>query len=161
MPLFAGQAEITIDAKQRVAISSKFRAQLEAETPNADETSAPVVWYAMPWPEGPHIRLIPEETFRELASEQAGSLTLASDEANVRTTLFSLAERLEMDKAGRVRIPKNLLEMTQMPDSGEVVVLGANHWLEIRERASWRSNESMLFAKLPDMIDRINESHRR
>lgn len=162
--IFTGQAEISIDAKQRLAIASKFRAQLtghrRAETAETPEPDEPVtIWYSLPWPDDRHIRLIPEAMFARLAAQQDASLTLDPDEALVRSTLFSLAEALETDKAGRVRMPKRHLEMTGMPS--DVVVIGANHWLEVRDRAAWRASEDQMFAKLPQLIARINERSRR
>lgn len=52
--LFTGQAEITIDAKQRLAIPSKFRARLPK-----DQTEDKTSWFCVPWPDGSLLRLYP------------------------------------------------------------------------------------------------------
>lgn len=143
--LFTGHSEHTIDAKQRLAIPAKYRNQW-------DESRDGKAWFCVPWPNG-SLRLYTEKTFERLASEQEPSLTQTSDEADLLAEFFGLAERLEMDKQGRVPIPRRHIDMTQLPT--EVVVIGAMNRLEVRDRAGWLQSQNERFARLPDLVERI------
>lgn len=145
--LFVGNSDHTIDAKQRLAVPAKFRAGWDTKK---DGTA----WYCIPWPTG-HLRLYTEGQFTEMAEAQQSTLTPAEEEAGLDTTMYGLAERLEMDSTGRITIPKSLLEMTGL--TTEVVVVGARARLEVHDKARWAANLSERFKQLPDLISKINE----
>ena len=145
--LFLGQADATIDAKQRLAIPSKFRNQ----HPGTD-TEKPM-WVAVPWPDGKLIRLYPAPAFMKLAERLDDTLTPDEDTAQRDATFFSLAEMVEADTAGRVRLPKRHLDMVDL--STQVTVLGVRSRLEIRDRESWLAGDGQRFESLPDLVKRI------
>jgi len=143
--LFTGQAELTIDAKLRLAVPAKYRAQWDpAKHGNA--------WICVPWPGG-ILRIYPETQFEQLASRNQGTLTPDRDEAELEAALFGFSERLEMDSAGRITLPKQHLERTGL--NGEVVVVGARDRLEVRDRAAWNAEASNRFNSLPELVARI------
>lgn len=148
--LFTGHSEHTIDAKQRLAIPAKYRSQWKESTEGR-------AWFCVPWPGGV-LRLYPEKTFESLADAQAQTLTPVSDEADLEADLFGFAERLEMDKTGRISIPKSHLEMVGL--SGDVVVVGARNRLEVRERAPWLASRADRFARLPSLVEKIEATRR-
>jgi len=144
--IFTGQAELVIDAKQRLAIPAKYRAQLEQQNLSK-------AWVCVPWPGGV-LRLYPESTFEALALGTGEStITPGRDEAELDASLFGLAERLEMDSAGRVALPRHHLEHTRL--AGDVVVTGARDRLEVRDRASWSASLAERFNALPELVARI------
>lgn len=145
--LFTGQAEITIDAKQRLAVPSKFRARLPEGETN---------WYCVPCIEGSVLRLIPESVFEEQSARLEDSLMPGRDAAELDTTFFGSAEYVEMDASGRVRLPKLYLDELEMPS--EVVVVGARSRLEIHPRAAWKAQ---LKDRLRGMQSLIERSDRR
>src|SRR5690606_37635795 len=110
-------------------------------------------FYAVPWP-GNLIRLYTERHFRTLASSRSLTLTPDEDEAELQATLFGLSRRVEMDKAGRIRLHEDLLAMTGL--SKEVVLIGAGDRLEIRDRAAWTATKNDRLNQLPELIRRIN-----
>lgn len=144
--LFTGQYEHTIDAKQRLAIPADIRARLSPKHDGA-------AWMATPWLGG-IIRLYTEAHFERLGSERSLTLTPDEDEAELQATLFGLTRRLEMDSAGRVRLPEDLLQMVQL--AGEVVLVGAGDRLEIRDREAWRASRAERLAQLPELIRRVS-----
>lgn len=148
--LFVGNSEHTIDSKQRLAVPAKFRAGWDVQK---DGTA----WYCIPWPTG-HLRLYTEGQFKEMAEAQQSSLTPAEEEAGLDTTMYGLAERLEMDSTGRITIPRQLLEMTGI--ESEVVVVGARSRLEIHDRKRWTETLADRFKQLPELIAKINEQKR-
>jgi MraZ protein len=145
--LFVGNSEHSIDAKQRLAVPAKFRSGWDTQK---DGTA----WYCIPWPTG-HLRLYTEGQFKEMAEAEQSTLTPAEEEAGLDTTLYGLAERLEMDSTGRITIPKTHMEMTGI--GGEVVVVGARARLEIHDKPRWTAALHDRFKQLPDLINKINE----
>ncbi len=143
--LFTGHAELTIDAKQRLAIPSKFRGLLDA----ARDGNA---WYCVPWPGG-LLRLYTAPRFMTLAERSEQSLTPDQDEASLQSDLFGFAERLEMDSAGRISLPRVQLELTGL--GTEVVVVGAGNRLEVRDRSTWMASMKDRFSQLPTLVARI------
>ncbi len=150
--LFTGHSELTIDAKMRLQIPAKYR--------NAwDEARDGKAWYCVPWPGG-IVRLYSETCFEGLASQGAGgrraTLTPDQDAADLEADLFSLAERIEPDSAGRIALPKQHLELAGLGAGGsEVVVIGAGNRLEVRDRAAWQQTLAQRFARLPSLVAKI------
>lgn len=149
--LFTGQHEHSIDAKQRVAIPAVVRARWKVEVDGS-------AWYAMPWPGG-IIRLYTETDFMNRASTGFLTLTPDEDEADLQATLFSGCERIEMDSAGRIRLPEEMLRLTGL--GSEVVIIGAGDRLEIRDRASWKESRASRLAQLPELVERISAKRER
>jgi MraZ protein len=134
--LFTGEYEHTIDAKQRMAIPSEIRAQLGVVGGGADgaKESKPVVLYIVPGANG-HLWLWPEETFAEMAGALEKSLLPGEELMEFEEFLFSQSRKLEIDKAGRVRLPDRMLI-----DAGlgqVVVILGVKDHLELRDPEQW------------------------
>ncbi len=147
--LFTGQSEATIDQKERLAIPAKYRSMWQA----ARDGEA---WMCVPWPGGV-LRLYTENQFAALANQVRGSLAPDEDQAALDVTLFSAAERLEMDATGRVRIPKHQLDRVGL--SGDVMVAGARDRLEVHDRAKWKATELERWNALPSLVAR-NEAKR-
>ncbi len=138
--LFTGSSEHTIDGKKRLSIASKHRTLLP------QSVSA---WYCIPWPSGV-LRLYPEPTFQELANKWDDSLTPSDEQAQLVSTMFSFAERLEMDSAGRVRLPQKHLDLAEL--GSEVAVLGSKSKLEIVDRQKWQEGERQRFEDLKRLV---------
>ncbi|RNC80739.1 MAG: hypothetical protein ED559_02720 [Phycisphaera sp.] len=138
--LFTGSSEHTIDDKKRLSIASKHRSLLP------QSVSA---WYCVPWPTGV-LRLYPEPTFMELANKWDDSLTPTDDQAQLMSTLFGFAERVEMDSGGRVRLPQKHLDL--VGTGSAVVVLGAKNRLEVRSSEGWQDEEQKRFAELSKLV---------
>lgn len=135
--IFTGYSELVIDAKQRLAVPSKFRALLNPETDGN-------ALYCVPW-QGGGLMLFTEAMFEKFASRAEGTLTPGEEEQEFETTFFGLTERLELDSAGRISIPKLHLELTNLPS--EVVVVGARTRLEVLDRAKWKAGMAGRFER--------------
>ncbi len=146
---FTGSSDITIDAKQRLAIPAKYRSLIDPEKDKA--------WFCVPWPGG-ILRLYSETEFTTLAGRWDRTLTPGAEQAELEAELFGLAERIEMDSAGRITIPRGLLDMVGL--GTEVVVVGALNRLEVRDRSKWESGKLDRFARLPGLVERF-EAQRR
>ena len=143
---FSGSSEHTIDDKNRLSIASKFRAELPPSVR---------AWYCVPWPTG-ELRLYPESTFLELSSQWEQSLAPTDEEAEMVSTLFEFAEKLEMDSGGRIRLPKKHIRLVGIGSA--VAVTGANNRLVIRDLESWQAEEQNRFEKLRNLVARTTRS---
>lgn len=142
---FTGQYEHTIDAKNRLAIPASIRSRW-------DPTRDGAAWYAVPWVGG-LIRLYTETAFTVRAEAMPQSLMQEEDESEFQATLFGLARRMELDSAGRIRLPEEMLSLTGLPR--EVVLVGAGDRLEIRSRSEWEQSKRDRLAQLPELMRRI------
>jgi DNA-binding transcriptional regulator/RsmH inhibitor MraZ len=116
----------------------------------------PASWYCVPWPDGSILRLYPGQTFENQASLLDDSLTAGSDAAKIDTSLFGFAEHLEMDKTGRVRLPKWHLDLVEMPS--DVMVVGARNRLEVHARAGWQANIKDRFREMAALIEKTTKT---
>jgi len=143
--LFTGSYEHTIDSKNRLAIPADIRSRWSPEVDGS-------AWYAVPWTGG-SVRLYSEAFFTERSRLYSSTLTPDPDQAELLTTLFGLARRVEMDSAGRVRLPDETIELTGL--TPEVALVGAGDWLEIRDRATWKNSLRARLEALPDLTARL------
>jgi MraZ protein len=145
--LFTGSSEHSIDAKQRLAIPAKFR---NLWNPERDGHA----WMCLPWPGPPgHLRLYPENYFMAAGQANKPTLTPDRDRAALEARLFSRVERLEMDSAGRIILPKAHLERVGLKT--EVAVIGAGDRLEIHDLARWKASDVEDFQSMPELVERM------
>lgn len=149
--LFTGQYEHSIDSKQRLAIPAEIRSQWRPEVHGG-------AWFALPWT-GNIIRLYPELDFTNRAKNGFLSLTPDENESELKRTLFGLCERLEMDAAGRVRLPERLLKITGL--GSEVVILGVGDCMEIMSRSSWKDSMASRLSQIEELVERMSAKRER
>jgi len=143
--IFTGHAELTIDAKGRLAIPAKHRALLR---PERDGTA----WYCVPW-SGHRLMLYTEARFVELAERGEATLTPGDEEAGVQANFFGLTERLEMDSAGRINVPRLHLELTKI--GTEVAIIGSGRRLEVWDQKAWTAGLEGRFEALPKLVQQL------
>jgi MraZ protein len=128
--IFTGHAELTIDAKQRLAIPAKHRAGLTAEK---DGTA----WYSFPSGKG-KLTLYTEKRFTEVAEKGEFNLTPTEAEADRASKFFSMCERIEPDSANRIVIPRMHRTISELGD--DVVMVGCGKYLEVWNRSLWEAH---------------------
>ena len=64
--------------------------------------------------------------------------------------LFSQSRRIELDKAGRIRLPEILLQVADI--SGQTVILGVRDHLELRNPISWNQMREDKLSKLKEIM---------
>ena len=143
--LFYGSSEHSIDPKLRLAIPARFRNQWKPEMDGG-------AWICVPWPTGV-LRLYTETTFNIWARMGYQTLTPDRDVLALQTTLFGLAERLEMDSAGRITIPKQHLELTKL--GNEVAVTSAADHAQVHPLDRWKTSVRASFEQLEELADRV------
>ena len=133
--VFTGTFEHTIDSKNRLAIPSEIRSlvQREAGVGEGDPIRLVVTIGA-----GRSLSLYTEAGFEQRARELK---SLAADRQKLnafRRVLFSLSQRLELDRQGRLLLPAELLRRTGL--AGSVVLIGVDDHLEVHDRDQWRTD---------------------
>ncbi|MFG0292108.1 MAG: division/cell wall cluster transcriptional repressor MraZ [Phycisphaerales bacterium JB065] len=146
--LLIGQFEHTIDAKGRLAVPAEIRGRWVAERDGG-------AWFAVPW-SGGRIRLYTETEFNKRAAAALGTgLTPSEELAELQAVLFGSSARLEMDSAGRVRIPDSMLGAVGL--GKEVVLVGCGDRLEIRDRSGWQDAAAQRLNSIPELLRKLEE----
>jgi MraZ protein len=142
--IFTGHAPLTIDAKFRLAIPAKQRALL---VPERDGNA----FYTVPWK---HQRLLifTEASFIALTRARAQSLAPSEDAEEGEPDYFGMADRSELDSAGRIAIPKFQLELTGL--RSDVMLVGAGQRMELWDRETWEQGMAERFKRLPSTMRR-------
>ena len=142
--LFTGKPELSIDAKQRLAIPAKVRAQLEegggGEALFVTRGANGALW------------LWPQQTFEQIAGRLEPSLAPASELMDFDELTFPEAERLEIDGAGRIRIPQELLIEAGL--GSRVVLAGMRHHLEIWDPEEWEARRREKESRRAEIMQR-------
>ena len=144
--------EHAIDSKQRLAIPSRHRSERDRLAGAGGSGEAGRVWVAVPWKD--HLRLYPESTFGKLAEQQQTALFAGKSRSSLNAAFFGLSSNLEEDSAGRVGLPKRLIDATGLP--AEVVVVGVLDHLEIRPRAAWMARLEQMQREMIEQIDAMS-----
>ncbi len=149
--LFTGEHEHTIDAKQRLAIPAEFREQLEREDAGAEAL------YLAPGGNG-QLWLWPERTFERMTGAMEASLLPEEEMMEFEEFIFPQSRRLEIDKAGRIRIPEQML--TEFGLGQTVVILGMKDHLEMRDPDKWRQQRQQNLTRSAEIVRRAREALR-
>ena len=145
--LFAGEIPRSIDEKHRISIPSEMRAGF------VTGASSNIV-YAAPGPDGA-VCLWPEATFERMANSFEQSLLPDEDVMDFEQILFSQSKRIEIDKAGRIRLPEALLQLADI--SEQVIVLGVRDHLELRNPAVWNASKEDKLSSLRQLMARARK----
>jgi MraZ protein len=141
---FRGQYEHSLDSKDRLTVPAKFREEL---------TDRPVVV------KGPDtcLWLMPEQSFDSLSDQYIEPHSPFSNNARKLRRLFnSGASECEIDSAGRIRIPRHLVESAGL--DGTCAVVGAGTYLEIWGATAWQAENETLQAEFVDIAEGMSGS---
>ncbi|MDP9293945.1 MAG: division/cell wall cluster transcriptional repressor MraZ [Actinomycetota bacterium] len=134
---FHGTFEHTLDAKHRLTVPSKFRGALAGRAFLVKGVDRCISVY-------------PEQTYSAMTHAALAGLNPFSPEARELRRFFNAnAEDVELDSAGRVMLPRTHLEHAGI--DRQVVILGAGDSLELWDRETWKTYETDLTARAPDL----------
>jgi MraZ protein len=136
---FRGYYDNTLDAKNRLTIPAKLRKSLAdgvvvALQRDADHCVA--IWCAADF-----------EVYVDSLLE--GMHPLSEDYGKIERFFNAYSAELELDAAGRVMIPRNLLEKTGL--GKDVVIVGARNRLEVWDREAWKREDAVLSSAVRDI----------
>jgi len=131
---FRGQHEHSLDAKDRLTIPSKLRAQLAEGVVVAASFD-------------PCIEIHPAKGFDAyLARVQSKLNTLGGKPRMILRHISSRAQDEHLDSAGRVKIPKHLVQHGDL--SGACMIVGAETHLEVWSPERWAEQSAALDAEV-------------
>jgi len=127
--MFLGQYEHSVDEKGRMTIPARFREQLENGA------------YLTRWFDK-NLVVFTADDFTQIF-DHVNALSITDPAARaLRRLIFSNAERVEFDRAGRILIPQFLREASEMENTA--VVVGAGNYFEIWSDALWQKQNAQL-----------------
>ncbi len=149
--LFTGEYEHTVDAKGRLAIPSDIRSRFDPAVHGRGLYLAPGPSDAL-W-------LWPAKTFEQMAAASEASLLPDEDMLEFEELLYSQSTWVELDSAGRIRIPERLLNLAQLEHA--VVLLGVKDHLELRDPQRWAAQRDKRLAQQADIMVRARRAMQR
>jgi MraZ protein len=120
--VFTGEYRHAVDDKGRIAVPSRFRAQLAGNVVVAR------------WMDS-CLAIFPVAAWEELAAKLAGLPMTDPNARLLQRQLFAGAFETELDRQGRVLVPQNLRDHAGL--EGEALVLGSRDHAEIWAPARW------------------------
>lgn len=120
--MFLGDHQHTLDAKGRVSLPAKFRAQMTGKIVVAKGLDKCLYVY-------------PADEYTRFVSTLLGRNDFDEKTRKVRRFFMAGAVETELDSAGRVSLPANLREYANL--SKDVAVTGSGDRIEIWDAAAW------------------------
>ena len=127
---FVGQFHHTIDDKGRLTIPARFRDMLQSD--------GAYVMLGMDH----NLLLLTSSQFESIAQKLLAMNSADASTRDLRRLVFGTAERVEIDKAGRILISQNLRNMASI--QGDVVMAGTGLWIELWSPSLWETRMALL-----------------
>ena len=126
--MFFGEFEYRIDEKGRVPIPPRFRRELKEGVVLTPGVEKCITAYAL------------SEWKKLAATLTTGSVT-RSKLRRLNRAIFATAFRLNIDRQGRIALPIPLRQYASIED--EVVIAGANNYLELWNKEQWEAEKAI------------------
>ena len=137
---FLGEVCSSIDDKDRIVIPSKFRDLFDEGT------------FITKGCEG-CISIYPSDSWNEYVSSLLASTKDSISGRQIRRAIASKSTPYECDKSGRVKLPRNLLELAGI--TKQCMVVGAFDHLEIWELEAWKKYDEAANNIFEDELDKL------
>ena len=125
--LLTGTFPRVIDEKQRIAIPKRLRDAFKTD-------DGPEVLFLAPGTDE-SLLIYTEASFSRLADQLAASSPTGQDVRAFSRLFFSQAERLELDRQGRMRVPAELVRHASLDK--DAVLVGVRDHLELWDQSKW------------------------
>jgi MraZ protein len=139
--MLLGAHEHTIDDKNRLTLPAKFRQAFADGIVVTRGLDGCLYAYRRP------------DWARLVESRLAALDPLSPEGRRLERFFYSGATETELDKQGRVMIPRELIDHAKL--GREVVVAGVNDRLEIWDRATWRKELAEVEGSAEDVAERL------
>jgi MraZ protein len=139
--MLLGAHEHTIDDKNRLTLPAKFRQAFTDGIVVTRGLDGCLYAYRRP------------DWARLVESRLATLDPLSPEGRRLERFFYSGATETELDKQGRVMIPRELIDHAKL--GREVVVAGVNYRLEIWDRAAWRKELAEVEGSAEDVAERL------
>ncbi len=141
--MFFGEFDYKIDEKGRVPIPPRFRSALKdgiVLTPGVEKC---ITAYTIP-------------EWNKLSASLTSSTLSRSKMRRLSRAIFSTAFNTTVDNQGRIAIPAPLRESAEIVD--DVVVAGANTYLEIWNKALWEEEKATSLQQAWQIIESLESN---
>ena len=139
--MLLGEYEHTLDDKNRLTLPAKFRQAFGEGVVVTRGLDGCLFAYRR------------EDWARLVESRLATLDPLSPEGRRLERFFYSGASETELDKQGRVMVPRELIEHAKL--GREVVVAGVNDRLEIWDRAAWRRELAEVEGSAEDVAERL------
>jgi MraZ protein len=136
-PVLFGEYELTIDDKNRILVPSEVRKSINSDA-DGEKFFLIVGVNRVPW-------FYPERYYEQLVSQTPTEITPGEDMLAFDQMNFAMADRLSLDKQGRVVIPDRTLRRTGLDK--DVTLIGVRDHLELWNRPAWEAHREALLAR--------------
>jgi MraZ protein len=143
-----GQYELTIDEKNRLLIPAEVRRALDPER-DGEAFFVVIGVNHKTW-------LYPERGYESLVSKLASEMSPGEDKLAFNQMHFSMANRVEWDKQGRMLIPETSRRRTEL--SRDVTMIGVLDHLELWNREDWDRRQEYLYSKSAELAAKQREA---
>jgi MraZ protein len=140
--MFLGEYAYKLDEKGRVPVPPKFRADLQDGI------------ILVPSPEKCIFAYTPAE-WKKLSESLSSGTLLSNKMRKLNRALFSTAFHLNLDAQGRIALPAPLRQYAGITE--EVVITGANTYLEIWDKQSWEEEKTNSLAQAWQIIETLEK----
>ncbi len=138
--MFYGEFEYKIDEKGRVSLPPKFRVDLKAGV-----VLAPGIEKC--------INVYPVSEWKKIAEALTSGSITPSKLRRLNRAVFATAFKLNLDAQGRIALPTPLREYAEIED--EVIVAGANNYLELWDKARWEPEKATSLEQAGQIIESL------
>ena len=126
--MFFGEFEYKIDEKGRVPVPPRFRGDLRGGVILAPGVEKCIAVYSV-------------SEWKKLADTLTSGSVTPSKLRRLNRAIFATAYSIQIDGQGRVAIPASLRHYAEIVD--EVVIAGANNYLEIWNKVHWDEEKAV------------------
>lgn len=138
--MFLGEFEYKVDEKGRLPLPPKFRPELRDGLVLTAGPEKCIVGYT-------------SAEWARLSGSLTGGSIVASKLRRLNRATFAKAFALQLDAQGRVQVPQSLRDHAGIKD--EVVVAGANTYLEIWDKEQWRAEIAVSLEQAWQIIESL------
>ncbi|MFC1955625.1 division/cell wall cluster transcriptional repressor MraZ [Chloroflexota bacterium] len=142
--MFFGEFDYKIDEKSRVPVPPKFRSALKDGVVLAPGVEKCIAVYTL-------------SEWKKLAATLTGSSVTPSKLRRLNRAFFASAFSTNIDGQGRIALPTLLREHAEIVD--DVVVAGANTYLEIWNKVLWGEEKGISQQQAWQIIESLEDRH--
>jgi MraZ protein len=143
---FHGTFEHSLDAKNRLTVPAKFRGALSEGV------------YLVRSADDPCVQVYPSAAYASMAEQAVAGMNPMSRQAKeMRRLMFSFADDVPLDGAGRITLTPRHLQHAGI-DGREVVITGRGDALELWGPKGWDDYERGLMARAADLTGSLDHS---
>ena len=140
--MFLGEFEYKIDEKGRVPIPPKFRRELKEGVVLTAGPEQCIVAYSI-------------SEWNKLATTLTTGSVTRSKLRRLNRAIFATAFSLRIDGQGRIALPPTLREHAGIED--EVIIAGANTYLELWNKEQWESEKAVSQEQVWQIIESLEQ----